>query len=120
VEHARSAQRARSGTDDIGCIEGLCTFFGTAATKCHSAWDQQEYGEQGFLYGEQRKLAELMSRELGCISFTVLLIDGVQLGEHLLLAAVGIDEQGDKHVLGLREGCRPPTLPIGEGHKVSG
>jgi transposase-like protein len=50
-------------------------------------------------------LAELMSRELGSISFTALLIDGVHFSEHLVLAAVGIDEQGEKHVLGLREGA---------------
>jgi putative transposase len=58
-----------------------------------------------FVYGTERKLAELMSRELGSISFTALLIDGVHFGEHLVLAAVGVDEQGDKHVLGLREGA---------------
>ena len=58
-----------------------------------------------FVYGTERKLAELMSRELGSISFTALLIDGVHFGEHLVLAAVGIDEQGEKHVLGLREGA---------------
>ena len=58
-----------------------------------------------FVYGTERKLAKLMSRELGSIAFTALLIDGVYFGEHLVLAAVGIDEQGEKHVLGLREGA---------------
>jgi len=62
-----------------------------------------------FVYGTERKLAELMSRELGRISFTALLIDGVHFGEHLVLAAVGIDEQGEKHVLGLREGATENT-----------
>jgi len=58
-----------------------------------------------FVYGTERKLAELTSRELGSISFTALFIDGVHFGEHLVLAAVGVDERGDKHVLGLREGA---------------
>jgi transposase-like protein len=58
-----------------------------------------------FVYGTERKLAELMSRELGSFSFTALLIDGVHFGEHLVLAAVGVDERGEKHVLGLREGA---------------
>jgi putative transposase len=58
-----------------------------------------------FVYGTERKLAELMSRELGSISLTALFIDGVHFGEHLVLAAVGLDEAGDKHVLGLREGA---------------
>jgi transposase-like protein len=58
-----------------------------------------------FVYGTERKLAELMSRELGSISFTALFIEGVQFGEHLVLAAVGVDQRGEKHVLGLREGA---------------
>ena len=58
-----------------------------------------------FVYGTERKLAELMSRELGSLCVTALLIDGVHFGEHLVLAAVGVDEVGDKHVLGLREGA---------------
>jgi putative transposase len=58
-----------------------------------------------FVYGTERKLAELMSRELGSISLTALFIDGVHFGEHLVLAAIGVDEHGDKHVLGLREGA---------------
>jgi putative transposase len=33
-----------------------------------------------FVYGTERKLAELMSREVGSISFTALLIDSVHFG----------------------------------------
>jgi hypothetical protein len=33
------------------------------------------------------------------------LIDGVQFGAHVVLAAVGVDAQGAQHVLGLREGA---------------
>jgi transposase-like protein len=58
-----------------------------------------------FVYGTERKLAELMSRELRGLPLVALLIDGVHFGEHVVLAAVGIDEQGAKHVLGLREGA---------------
>ena len=58
-----------------------------------------------FVYGTERKLAELMSRELGKFSSTALFIDGVHFGEHVVVAAVGVDERGEKHVLGLREGA---------------
>src|ERR1700694_5018774 len=58
-----------------------------------------------FVYGTERKLAELMSRELGQLRVVALLIDGVHFGEHVVLAAVGVDAHGDKHVLGLREGA---------------
>ncbi len=58
-----------------------------------------------FVYGTERKLAELMSRDLRQLQVVALLIDGVHFGEHVVLAAVGVDDQGDKHVLGLREGA---------------
>src|SRR5271167_2729431 len=58
-----------------------------------------------FVYGTERKLAELMSRDLRQLQVVALLIDGVHFGEHVVLAAVGVNAQGDKHVLGLREGA---------------
>jgi putative transposase len=58
-----------------------------------------------FVYGTERKLGELMNRELGGLKLVALLIDGVHFGEHVVLAAVGVDEHGGKHVLGLREGA---------------
>lgn len=58
-----------------------------------------------FVYGTERKLAELMSRELRALPLVALLIDGVHFAEHVVLAAVGVDERGSKHVLGLREGA---------------
>jgi putative transposase len=65
-----------------------------------------------FVYGTERKLAELMSRELRQLRVVALLIDGVHFGEHVVLAAVGVDEHGDKHVLGLREGATENTAAV--------
>jgi putative transposase len=62
-----------------------------------------------FVYGTERKLAELMSRDLRELRVVALLIDGVHFGEHVVLAAVGVDERGDKHALGLREGATENT-----------
>ena len=42
-----------------------------------------------FVYGTERKLAELMSRDLRQLRVVALLIDGVHFGEHLVLAAMG-------------------------------
>src|SRR5208282_6412766 len=58
-----------------------------------------------FVYGTERKLAQLMSRDLRGLALVALMIDGVHFGEHVVLAAVGVDERGGKHVLGLREGA---------------
>jgi hypothetical protein len=58
-----------------------------------------------FVYGTARKLAERMSRDRRALQVVALLIDGVQFGAHVVLAAVGVDAQGAQHVLGLREGA---------------
>jgi putative transposase len=58
-----------------------------------------------FVIGTQRRLAELMRRDLSGLKLVVLLIDGVHFAEHVVLAAVGIDVDGTKHPLGLREGA---------------
>ena len=58
-----------------------------------------------FVYGTERKLAELMSRNLRGLALVALMIDEVHFGEHVVLAAVGVDERGCKQVLGLREGA---------------
>ena len=65
-----------------------------------------------FVYGTERKLGELMSRELSGLVLVALMIDGVHFAEHVVLAAVGIDERGDKHVLGLREGATENTAAV--------
>jgi putative transposase len=65
-----------------------------------------------FVYGTERKLGELMSRELGRLKLAALMIDGVHFGEHVVLAAVGVDERGGKHVLGLREGATENTAAV--------
>jgi transposase-like protein len=58
-----------------------------------------------FVIGTQRRLAELMTRDLRGLSLVVLMIDGVHFADHVILAAVGIDHNGAKQVLGLREGA---------------
>ena len=58
-----------------------------------------------FVVGTQRRLAELMRRDLSGLELVALMIDGIHFAEHVVLAAVGIDRSGEKHPLGLREGA---------------
>ncbi len=46
----------------------------------------------------------LMSRKIER-RMLVVMLDGIHLGDHVILTAVGIDEAGDKHILGIREGA---------------
>jgi transposase-like protein len=58
-----------------------------------------------FVAATQATLATMMSRDLSSISLAALIIDGIHIGEHLVAVAIGVDESGDKHVLGLHEGA---------------
>lgn len=58
-----------------------------------------------FVAGTRRKLDELMRRDLSGLALAALMIDGVRFAGHVILAAIGIDHSGCKHVLGLREGA---------------
>lgn len=55
--------------------------------------------------GTQKKLDELISRDLSALQFIAIIIDGVHFADHVVLVALGIDENGHKIVLGLHEGA---------------
>jgi putative transposase len=58
-----------------------------------------------FVAATEAQMRVWLGRDLGDIDLAVLMIDGVYVDEHVLLVAVGIDCQGRKHVLGVREGA---------------
>ena len=58
-----------------------------------------------FVGATREKLAEMMSRDLSALPLCAVMIDGIHVGEYLVLVAIGIDEQGEKHVLALYEGA---------------
>lgn len=57
----------------------------------------------------ERVLNELMERRLDAWDLLVIYLDGIQLGAHHVLAAVGVDTDGKKHVLGMRQGASENT-----------
>lgn len=48
--------------------------------------------------------AQLMSRDLSQTDWVAIYVDGIIVASHHIIAAVGVDAQGDKHVLGLAPG----------------
>lgn len=62
-----------------------------------------------FVVGTERKLSELLQRDLSGLALVALMIDGVHFADHVVLAAIGIDRSGEKHPLGLREGATENT-----------
>lgn len=62
-----------------------------------------------FVAATRERLGETMSRDLGALSLCAVMIDGIHVGDHLVLIALGVDERGEKHVLGLYEGATENT-----------
>ncbi len=53
----------------------------------------------------EEELKRLCERRLDGLELLILYLDGVIFGEHHVLVAVGVDEKGRKHVLGIAEGA---------------
>jgi putative transposase len=51
------------------------------------------------------KLKEWLAADLSTIDLLVIQIDGLRVGDHVLVAAIGIDGAGDKHVLAVALGA---------------
>lgn len=58
-----------------------------------------------FVAATAEHLEQVMQRDLSQIRLAALIIDGLYVGDYVILVALGIDEAGDKHVLGLYEGA---------------
>lgn len=57
-----------------------------------------------FVQAAARSLEALMSRRLEGLDILAVWIDGIAIEGHHVLAAVGVDAQGDKHLLSLAQG----------------
>jgi transposase-like protein len=51
-----------------------------------------------------KQMTAWLTTPLGDRHFPIVMIDGIHLGDHLVLIALGIDSEGKKQILGLREG----------------
>ena len=58
-----------------------------------------------FVAATSARVEEQLGRPIGDLRLAALMIDGIHFGEHVILVALGIDESGRKHVLGLGEGA---------------
>jgi putative transposase len=58
-----------------------------------------------FVHATEQTLTDMMGRDLSALSICAVIIDGIHVSDHLVVIGLGIDEQGEKHVLGLHEGA---------------
>jgi putative transposase len=58
-----------------------------------------------FIEASTDALVALMNRSIAELDIRALMLDGIVVGAHTILVALGIDGKGEKHVLGLCEGA---------------
>lgn len=70
----------------------------------HSSTTSRSAVSRRFVALSQQQLDDWLRRKLDRLDLPVVMIDGIHFRDRVVLVAVGIDAQGMKHVLGLREG----------------
>lgn len=85
-----STRRYRAGAEPVGELE----LRGTSRSAI----------SRRFRRATEAKLAELFGRDLSGLCLLAVFIDGIHVGGHVIVVALGVDEQGRKHPLGLWEG----------------
>lgn len=81
---------------------------------------RQAYGieksavSERFVQASKEKLRELLERPLSDLDLCAMLIDGTPVKGRQMIAAIGIDHEGKKYVLGLREGATENATVVRE------
>jgi putative transposase len=58
-----------------------------------------------FVEASEQAYKDLLDRKFDDLDLLILYIDGIVIGGHSVLVAIGVDSDGYKHVLGLKEGA---------------
>jgi putative transposase len=85
-----STRRYSAGLEPVGNVEARATSKSAVSHR--------------FIQGTEQKLAELFGRDLSQLDLVAIFIDGVEIAEHCVVVALGVDAEGRKHPLGLWEG----------------
>jgi transposase-like protein len=65
-----------------------------------------------FIEASSKSLEELAARRFEDVDLLVIYVDGVRYGEHHVIAALGVDAGGKKHVLGLVPGASENSVAV--------
>ena len=62
----------------------------------------------------EAEVEALLSRRFDDVKLVILYIDGMVFGDHIMIGAVGVDVDGNKHVLAIREGATENATVVKE------
>lgn len=99
--HARALEQMTIGVATRKYARSLETLPEEIATRGTS----KSAVSRRFVALTSHKLTEWMERSLADLDICAVYIDGIYFREHVILCALGVDESGAKHVLGLWEGA---------------
>jgi putative transposase len=102
----REHPRAGTRTLDI-LLRGVSTrnYSGVIREMADTAKVSKSAVSREFVDASEKTLEELLARRFDTHNILAIYIDGIILGEHHVLTALGMDEHGTKHVLGMRGGA---------------
>lgn len=89
--HGLSSRDYRYALEPVGQIDSRSTSKSTVSRK--------------FVAATSAALKQLLERRLDRITLVALLLDGIEIAEHTVVVALGIDSAGSKQVLGVWEGA---------------
>jgi len=87
--------RRVSTRDYAGVLDELCEGYGIDKSSVSRQWKA----------ASARELQQLLERPLHDLDLCVILLDGKEFHDSMLIAALGVDSGGSKHVLGLWPGA---------------
>ncbi len=65
-----------------------------------------------FVALSRKKMKAWLASDFSELDLLVIQIDGLHVGDHVLMAAIGVDGNGDKHVLAVVEGATENTVVV--------
>jgi len=88
-------------------LEGVSTrkYEGVLPAMAETAGVSRSSVSRQAIEASEEELRRLCERRFEGVELLVLYVDGIIFGEHHVLVAVGVDAEGNKHVLGLAEGA---------------
>lgn len=85
-----SARRYKVGLEPVGDVGDQATSKSAVSRR--------------FIARTRVALGELLARDLSELKLCAIFGDGIAIADHMIAAAIGVDTQGNKHVLGIKEG----------------
>ena len=61
---------------------------------------------RSMIQASEAEMEKLLNRRFDDVDLLIIYIDGIHFGDQCVIGAVGVDDKGNKHVLGIQEGAR--------------